>query len=104
MICPSLFPFPAPLLIYVSFPLYLLVSGHYYVWTSVALPLLSDLSARFVNNLLGLKADRAMEMLKNITAVKPMEESEINALLVQALDCLCEDLVPTSVLDGKHRM
>jgi hypothetical protein len=57
--------------------------------------------SRSVNDLLDLEADRAMEMLKNIVAIKPMKESEVNALGVRALECLCEDLVPSSVLDGE---
>jgi hypothetical protein len=40
-----------------------------------------------------------MQMLKNIAAIKPTKKSEVNALGIQALECLCEHLVPTSVLE-----
>lgn len=36
--------------------------------------------ATSINELLDLEADRAMDMLINIAAVKPKEENEINAL------------------------
>lgn len=53
-----------------------------------------------INELLDLEADRAMNMLKNIAAIKPMEESAINELGVRELEYMCEDLVPTSLLDA----
>ena len=40
-------------------------------------------------------------MLKNIAAVKPMKESEINDLGVNELEVLCEDLVPSNLFDGE---
>jgi hypothetical protein len=55
--------------------------------------------ATSINELLDLEEDRATSMLKNIAAVKPMEESEINELRVHELEYLCEDLVPTSLID-----
>ena len=51
-----------------------------------------------INDLLDLEANRVMEMIRNITVVKPMNDSDINALGVEALEWLCEDLVPSFVL------
>lgn len=58
--------------------------------------------AKSVNDLLDLEADRALELIRNIAAVKPMNESYINNLGVTALQNLCEDLVPTSVLENEE--
>ena len=54
--------------------------------------------ATSINDLLDLEADRALNMLKTIAAVKPMKESEINELGVNELEVLCEDLVPNNLL------
>ena len=54
--------------------------------------------AKSINDLLDLEADRAMEIIRNIVAVKPMNEADINNLGVNALQSLCEDLVPTEGL------
>ena len=48
-----------------------------------------------VNDLLDLEAERALEMIRNIAAVKPMSNSEVDALGVRALDNFCADLIPT---------
>lgn len=53
--------------------------------------------AMSINALLDSGADRALHMLKNITATKPMQESEVNELEIQAIEYLFEDLVSTSV-------
>ena len=45
-----------------------------------------------VNDMLDLEAERALEMICNLAAVKPMNDSEIDALGVRALDNLCADL------------
>jgi hypothetical protein len=55
------------------------------------------LTEKSVNDLLDLEVDRAMEMIRKIAAVKPVNDSDINALGVGALECLCEDLVPSSM-------
>ena len=47
-----------------------------------------------VNDLLDLEAERALEMIHNIAAVKPMSVSEVDALGVRALDNFCADLMP----------
>lgn len=60
--------------------------------------------AKSVNDLQDLEADRAMEMIRNFAALKPMNDSNINALGVGALDCLCEDLVPYPLLCYRKRM
>ena len=39
---------------------------------------------RFVNDLLDLEADRAMQMLRNIAVVKPIKETNVNTLGVRA--------------------
>ena len=47
-----------------------------------------------INDLLDLEADRALDMIRNLAAVKPMNDSEIDALGVRVLDDFCADLVP----------
>ena len=47
-----------------------------------------------VNNLLDLEAERALELIRNLAAVKPMNDSEIDALGVRMLDKFCDDLAP----------
>ena len=47
-----------------------------------------------VNDLLDLEAERALEMIRNIAAVKPMSDSEVDALGVRALDNFCVALMP----------
>lgn len=54
--------------------------------------------AKSVNDLLDLEAERAFEILRNLAAVKPMNDSEIDALGVRVLDSLCEDLGPSPEL------
>ena len=46
-----------------------------------------------VNDLLDLEAERALEMIRNIAAVKPMSDSEVDALGVRVLDNFCADLM-----------
>ena len=38
-----------------------------------------------------------MLMLKNIATTKPLHESEVSELGIQAIEYLCEDLVPKSL-------
>ena len=45
-----------------------------------------------VNDILDLEADRALELIRNLAAVKPMNNSDIDALGVRVLDSLCADL------------
>ena len=47
-----------------------------------------------VNDLLDLEAERALEMIRNIVAVKPMTDSEVDALGVRVLEIFCADLMP----------
>ena len=49
-----------------------------------------------VNDLLDLEAERALEMIRNIAAVKPMSDSEVDALGVRVLDNFCADLMQPS--------
>ncbi|XP_073355500.1 uncharacterized protein [Aegilops tauschii subsp. strangulata] len=49
-----------------------------------------------VNDILDLEAERALEMIRNIAAVKPMCDSEVDALGVRVLDNFCADLLPSS--------
>ena len=44
------------------------------------------------NDLLDLEAKRALEMIRNLAAVKPMNDSDIDALGVRVLDNFCADL------------
>lgn len=46
--------------------------------------------------MLDLEAERALEMIPNLVAVKPMNDSNIDALGVRALDNLCADLAQPS--------
>jgi hypothetical protein len=55
--------------------------------------------AKSVNDLLDLEADRAMDMLRNIAVVKPMNDNEVNELGFRSLECFCDDVIPPSVLD-----
>ena len=48
-----------------------------------------------VNDILDLEADRALEMIRNLAAVKPMNDSDIDALGVRVLDNFCADLAPS---------
>ena len=55
-------------------------------------------TAESINDLLDLETDRVLDLIRNIAAVKPMNETDINYLGVIALQILCEDLVPTEGL------
>ena len=46
--------------------------------------------------MLDLEAERALEMIRNLAAVKPMNNSEIDALGVRVLDNLCANLAHSS--------
>ena len=50
-----------------------------------------------VNDLLDLEAERALETIRNLAAVRPMNDAEIDALGVRVLDNLCADLEPNSI-------
>ena len=47
-----------------------------------------------VNDLLDLEAARVLETIRNLAAVKPMNDDEIDAIGVRVLDNLCADLAP----------
>mgnify|MGYP000871624782 CR=1 FL=1 len=49
-----------------------------------------------VNDLLDLEAERALETIRNLAAVKPMNDNEIDALGVRVLDNMCVDLAPSN--------
>ena len=49
-----------------------------------------------VNDLLDLEVERALETIRNLGAVKPMNDDEIDALGVRVLDNLCADLAPSN--------
>ena len=48
-----------------------------------------------VNDILDLEAERALDLIRNLTAVKPMNDSDIDALGVRVLDSFCADLAPS---------
>ena len=48
-----------------------------------------------INDILDLEAERALEMIRNLAAVKPMNDSDIDALGVRVLDNFCADLAPS---------
>ena len=47
-----------------------------------------------VNDLLDLEVEQALEMIRNLAAVKPMSDSNFDALGVRVLDNFCADLIP----------
>ena len=49
-----------------------------------------------VNDMLDLEAERVLETIRNLAAVKPMNDEEIDALGVRVLDNLCADLAPSN--------
>ena len=49
-----------------------------------------------VNDLLDLEAERALETIRNLAAVKPMNDNEIDALGVSVLNNMCVDLAPSN--------
>ena len=49
-----------------------------------------------VNDLLDLEVERALETIRNLAAVKPMNDNEIDALGVRVLDNMCVDLAPSN--------
>ena len=51
--------------------------------------------SKSVNDLLDLEAERALEMIRNLAAVKPMNDSDVDALGVNVLDSFCADLAPS---------
>lgn len=57
-------------------------------------------TAKSINDLLDLETDRAVDLIRYLAAVKPMNEADINDLGVTALQSLCGDLVPTEGLEA----
>ena len=51
--------------------------------------------SKSVNDILDLEAERALELIRNLAAVKPMNDSDIDALGVRVLDSFCVDLAPS---------
>ena len=49
-----------------------------------------------VNDLLDLEAERALETIRNLAVVKPMNDNEIDALGVRVLNTMCVDLAPSN--------
>jgi hypothetical protein len=60
--------------------------------------------AKSVSDILDLEAERTLEMILNVAAVKPMNDAEINNLGITAVESFCDDLIPSSepedVVDG----
>ena len=50
-----------------------------------------------VNDLLDLEGEHALETIRNLAAVKPMNDAEIDALGVRVLDNFCADLAPSTL-------
>ena len=48
-----------------------------------------------VNDILDLEAECALEMIRNLAVVRPMNDSDIEALGVRVLDNFCADLAPS---------
>ena len=53
-----------------------------------------------INDLLDLEAEQASEIIRNLAAVKPMNEVDVKNLGMSALQNLCNDLMPTSETEG----
>ena len=51
--------------------------------------------SKSVNDILDLEAERALELIRNLAVVKPMNDSDIDALGVRVLDSFCADLAPS---------
>ena len=51
--------------------------------------------SKSVNDLLDLEAERALEMIRNLAAIKPMNDSDLHTLGVNVLDSFCADLAPS---------
>ena len=52
--------------------------------------------SKSVNDMLDLEAERALETIRNLVAVKAMNDNEIEALGVRVLDNMCADLAPSN--------
>ena len=48
-----------------------------------------------VNDLLDLEAERAFEIIRNLTSLKPMNEDDMNNLGIVALENICNNLLPS---------
>ena len=48
--------------------------------------------SKSVNDILDLEAERVLELIRNLAVVKPMNDSNIDALGVRVLDTFCADL------------
>ena len=53
--------------------------------------------SKSVNDLLDLEAERALEMIRNLAAVKSMNDSDVDALGVNVLDSFCAIWHPLSL-------
>ena len=51
--------------------------------------------SKSVNDILDLEAEHALELIRNLAVVKPMNDSDIDALGVRVLDTFCADLAPS---------
>ena len=51
--------------------------------------------SKSVNDILDLEAERALELIRNLAVVKPMNDSDIDALGVWVLDSFSADLAPS---------
>ena len=51
--------------------------------------------SKSVNDILDLEAEHALEMIRNLAAVKPMNDSDIVVVGVRVLDNFCADLAPS---------
>lgn len=52
-----------------------------------------------VNELLDLETDRALDIVQNLAAVKPMDDLDFNNLGISALQRIFKDLIPKSGMD-----
>lgn len=59
-------------------------------------------TTKSINDLLDLETDRAVDLIRHLAAVKPMNEVDINDLGVTALQSLYEDLVPMEGLETEE--
>lgn len=53
--------------------------------------------SKSINDLLDLEVDRALDLVRNLATVKPMQDSEVNDL--GGLNSLCDSLAPTEDLE-----
>ena len=53
-----------------------------------------------MNDLLDLEAERAAEIIRNLAAVRPMNDDDMKILGIFALENICNNLMPSAEAEG----